>query len=246
MLPSAIILAMRRKAKVNTTQYSDADALIDLNIRKNEFWSALMATVQEPYDWQQWTSESVSLQSEYPLVDVTTTTAGTKLLNSLSIAYDSETYTDTGSIEYTKARRVDPFSLPKDWNYYVENQNILDPIYYIADNSVFIAPAPRSTEAGTNRIKLTGIRNIPDWTLSSIETAMKIPVDQQESLVYGLVVDALYAKGSDDGTINNAEARWIRRKTEAIKTMENRLEATTFMLYPNQTAAYNSNDIIFS
>jgi len=97
MLPSAIILAMRRKAKVNTTQYSDADALIDLNIRKNEFWSALMATVQEPYDWQQWTATSVSLQSEYTLVDVTTTTAGTKLLNSLSIAYDSETYTDTGS-----------------------------------------------------------------------------------------------------------------------------------------------------
>ena len=194
MLPSAIIAAMRRKANVNTSQYTDADALLDLNIRKNEFWSALMSTVQEPYDWQKWTTDSVSLQSEYNLAEVTTTTAGTKLLNSLSISYDDTIYTDTGLIQYTQARRVDPFSLEKDWDYYVENQSILDPIYYVADNSVFIAPAPRSTEAGTGRIKLTGIRNIPDWTLSSVESAMKIPVDQQECLIYGLVVDALFAK----------------------------------------------------
>lgn len=232
---------MRRKAKVTTSQYSDADALIDLNIRKNEFWSALMATVQEPYDWQKWTTDTVALQSEYTLAEVSTTTAGTKMLNSLAITYDDSTYEETGTKVYVQARRVDPFSLELDWDWYVENQPTTDPIYYVADNSVFIAPAPRSNEAGADRLKLTGIRNIPDWTASSPESAMKIPVDQQECLVYGLVVDGLFAKGVDDNVINNAEARWLRRKTEAIKTMENRLETTTFMLYPDQT---RDDDII--
>jgi len=185
---------MRRRAKVNTTQYSDVNALIDLNVRKNELWSAVCTTISEPYNWEQWTVASVDLQSEYLIPDVTTTTVGAKLLHSVSIAYDTSTYTDTGAIVYAKARRVDPSSLQEEWNFYVENQSITDPIYRLADNSIFIAPAPRTGEGGSTRIKLTGIRNISDWSASTTEANMKFPPDHQQALIYALTVDGLVNK----------------------------------------------------
>tara|TARA_R110000772_G_scaffold236250_1_gene347889 strand:- start:698 stop:838 length:141 start_codon:yes stop_codon:yes gene_type:complete len=43
--PAAIIAQMRRRVKVDTSQYSDANALIDLNTLKDEFWSALITKV---------------------------------------------------------------------------------------------------------------------------------------------------------------------------------------------------------
>ena len=46
-----------------------------------------------------------------------------------------------------KAREVNKDTLPDEWNWHVENQDKSDPIYYIADNSYWIAPAVRSSEA---------------------------------------------------------------------------------------------------
>ena len=64
-------------------------------------------------------------------------------------------------------------------------QNPYTPIYYVADNSYFIAPTP--TVVIPSGIVITGIRNIPDYTLSSTEADMIIPLDQQNLLVYGLI-----------------------------------------------------------
>jgi hypothetical protein len=50
-------------------------------------------------------------------------------------------------LKYIKAREVNRQTLEFEWNYYLENQSVDDPIYFIADNSVFIAPVPLSTTA---------------------------------------------------------------------------------------------------
>ena len=227
-----IVDQMRRIAKVDTSQYTDANALIDLNTLKDEFWSAIVTTVNEDYNWERWTTSSVALQSEYTLNTVAYNTSGTKVLKWVSINYDAKTYSETSTLTYRKAREVNPYTLDIDWDYYVENQSEEDPIYYVADNSFFVAPAPRT--AVTNGIKLTWIRKIPDYTLSTTEADMKIPVDQQNALVYGLVVHWLMNKWADAGTINDAEARWIRKRTEALKSLETRVETPTFFLYPDQ------------
>jgi hypothetical protein len=75
-----IVDQMRRIAKVDTSQYTDANALIDLNTLKDEFWSAIVTTVNEDYNWERWTTSSVALQSEYTLNTVAYNTSGTKVL----------------------------------------------------------------------------------------------------------------------------------------------------------------------
>lgn len=50
-----------------------------------------------------------------------------------------------------------------DWDYYKNNQSELNPVYYVSDNSIFIAPIPQS--AVTDGIKMTGIRKIADYEL---------------------------------------------------------------------------------
>jgi hypothetical protein len=58
---------------VDTSQYSDANALIDLNSLKNEFWSKISSR-KKKLNWQQWKSNSIALQSEYTLAEITSTT----------------------------------------------------------------------------------------------------------------------------------------------------------------------------
>lgn len=236
-----IIDQMRRIAKVDSSQYTDANALIDLNTLKDEFWSAIVTNVQERYNWEKWKTDLVALQSEYTLATVAYNTSWTKLLNSVSINYDWETYTNTWELKYIKCTLKNPDTLENDWDYYVENQSETDPIYYVADNSYFIAPAPIT--AVTNWIKLSWIRKIPDYSLTTTEADMKIPVDQQQALVYWLVVHWLMNKWTDDWTINNAESRWERKKAEAIRNLETRIENPIFLTYPD---TINDDEIIIT
>lgn len=231
--PAAIIAQMRRRCKVDTSQYPDADALIDLNTLKDDFWSALVTELPEDYNWERWTVDFTTTNTEYLMPEVSYNIAWAKVLKGIAISYDGDTYTDTSLIQYTPAREVNPNTLEHDWYYYVENQSEDDPIYFVSDNSYFIAPAFRTAWL-VDRIKLTGIRKIPDWTLTTTEANMKIPVDQQQTLVWGLMIDWYFNKWVDDNVINNAEARWERKKTEAIKTLANRVESPVFLTYPEQ------------
>ena len=63
---AAIIAQMRRRCKVDKYQYPDADALIDLNTLKDEFWSAI-CSIKRKFNWQRWKTDTVALQSEYTL-----------------------------------------------------------------------------------------------------------------------------------------------------------------------------------
>lgn len=230
--PETIIAQMRRIAKVNLAQYSDANALEDLNMLKDELWTWIVSQVQDKYNWERWSTESVALHWEYTLSEVTSTTAWTKLLNWVSISYKDTTYTNIWWLKYIQAREVNPNGLDNDWDYYSENQSEDDPIYYVADNSFFIAPIPRVSI--TNWIKLTWIRKIPDYTLTTTEAEMKLPIDVLRTLFYGLIVTWLMNKWADDWDINNAENRWIRKRNEAIKSLEVRTDKPVTFLYPDQ------------
>lgn len=235
-----IIDQMRRIAKVDSSQYTDANALIDLNTLKDEFWSAIVSTVEEDYNWEYWTANTVAFQNEYTLSQVAYNLAWTKVLKWLSINYNWETYINNWWLIYIKATQINLNSLPLDWSYYVENQSVNDPIFYIADNSCFIAPAPIT--AITNWLKLIWIRKIPDYTLSTTEEDMKISVDQQNALVYWLVVHWLLNKWAETWLVDNAEARRMRKRQEAIKTLKTRSNNVIMMTYPDDI---NNNDIIF-
>lgn len=227
MTPATIIAQMRRYVSVDTTQYSDADALIDLNTLKDEFWSYIV-TFGKKLGWDSWTTSSVANQSEYTLAAVAYNTAGTKQLSGVAINYNGETYTNTGALKYLQCREVStPNALPYEWNYYVENQSETDPIFYKADDSYFIAPAPKTVV--TNGIKLTGIRKIADYTLSTTEANMKLPVDQHQALMYGLAVFGNVNKWNDANTVALAEQRRIQKRDEAINMIKKIVEESAFL-----------------
>ena len=59
---STIISRARRFAYVNSTDYSDATALQDLNIIKDQFWAEIVTHLPEDYQWETWTATTVALQ----------------------------------------------------------------------------------------------------------------------------------------------------------------------------------------
>lgn len=226
MQPTSIIAQMRRIVKVDTSQYDDDDALIDLNTLKDEFWSTLV-WVWKKFNWEKWKTSSVALQSEYQIPEVASDTAWAKQLSWIAVCYDGETYEDTWELKYIPVKLVDKDSLEHDWDYYIENQRVESPIAYVADNSYFIAPAFRAVV--TNGIKLTGIRKIPDYTLSTTETEMKLPIDQHQTLVYGLCVFWHMNKWSEPWIVSDAEARYERKVQKAIDMTRERIEETPFI-----------------
>ncbi len=227
-----IIAQMRRIVKIDTSQYTDANALIDLNTLKDEFWTAI-TTLKRKVNWQRWKTSTIALQSEYTLAEVASDTAGTKQLSWVAINYNWKTYTETWLLKYIPADKVNPYTLPYDWSYYEENQNINNPIYFVADNSYFIAPAPRTIV--TNWIKLTWIRKIPDYTLTTTEEEMLLPIDAIQALSFWLAIFWFLNKWADDWVINSAEARRERKKKAALNWIDVRVEENAFInLLPDE------------
>lgn len=242
MLIANIEAQLRTRTWVSTSQYSQAQFLLDINEAKDEFWSAVVARLEEDSNYEIWTVDETTTNTEYVMPAVAYNTAWTKMLKWVSIAYNDNTYSDTWLLQYTKAREVGQTSLPKEWNYYVENQPQDDPIYYIADNSYFIAPSFR-TAALANRIKLTWIRKIADYTISTTEANMKIPVDFQRLLIWAVIPFALMAKRVDDNTVQKAQNDYEAKKINALQNMASRKEWPISMLYPDQQ---NEEDIIIT
>ena len=233
MIPANIITGARDIAKADTSQFSDTKALFYLNLIKDEFWTAILSNVPlEFYNWNEWKVDTtVAYQSEYTLPTMASTTAWVKIVNGVAICYDGETYPWTNELKYVKCRPVDRNDLPNDWSYYVVNQSENDPIYTISDKSVFIAPAPKT--GLVNGYKVNGVQKIADYTIGTTEAEMRIPLDQQKAMVYGLAVWAHFCKGSDDSIINNAEARWGNKQKEAISSLESRDVGTAYFKYPD-------------
>lgn len=231
---STIITRARRFAYTNSTDYPDATALQDLNIIKDQFWSEIVSRLPEDYQWESWTATTVSLQGEYSIPQPTSSSVGATMIKSVAISYTSDTYEETGLIQYTNCRLVNPATLEHEWNYYCENQDQEDPIYYVADDSVFVAPMPRASEAGANRLKLTGIRNIVDYTINTAESDMKIPLSSHEVLVMGLVWYALIDKRVPANEINQAQANYLKVKQDNLRFLAERVENPVNFTYPDK------------
>jgi hypothetical protein len=190
-----------------------------LNKVKDKFWSGIVTAVGEDFRWQQWTTNSVVGQSEYPMLEVATDRAGTKKIESVYVAYDNTLYANTSKLEYTKCTLVTRTSLEREWEWYEANQPANKPLYIIADNSIFIAPLP--TVAITNGIKLTGIRKIVDYTSDTDETGMGITSEYSSVLVQGLI-PYIYRFQGKINEANAETAEYERLETKALYDLGDR------------------------
>lgn len=214
--------------------YTEANFLEDVNEVKNKFWAKIVARLDEDRHYQEWTIDwwTIANQSEYTLATVSSSAEWTKILKWVSINYNWETYEKTWLLKYLNAREVNRQTLPYEWNYYLENQSQEDPIFFIADNSVFIAPVPTSETAWTDRLKLIWIRNITNYTINSTEAELIIPVDYHDVLMLWVIPFALMTKRAENGEIVKAQQDYINAENEALMNMSSRIEWPITMLYP--------------
>lgn len=240
MLITNIEAQLRTRTWVSTSQYSQAQFLLDINEAKDEFFSAYVAKLNNERNWDSWKVDDTTLISEYAMPEVAYDTAWAKVLSWVAVNYTWDTYTTTGLPIYIPARLVSPDSLEYEWNYYVENQSTNDPMYMIADNSYFIAPSFR-TASLSERIKLTWIRKIPDYTISTTEAGMKIPVDFQRLLIWACIPSALMAKRVDDNIVQKAQNDYESKKVTAIQNLSQRKEWPVTMELPNEI---NNDDFV--
>lgn len=224
--------------------YSVENFLEDLNKVKNRFWAKVVARLDEDRHYQEWTIDwwTIALQSEYTLASVSTSTEWTKVLKWVLLNYNWETYEKTWLLKYVKATEVNRQTLAHEWNYYLENQSEDEPIYFVADNSIFIAPVPTSTTAGAERLKLIWIRNIVDYTIDTTEDEMIIPIDEIEVLMLWVIPYALKTKRAEQWEILKAEQEYKTAEIEALQTMSARVEWPIFMNYPTT----QTDDIILN
>lgn len=215
-----------------STQYSQANFLEDINTVKDKFWSKYVSIFSDDRHYQEWTIDgwTVAFQSEYSLKEVATDVEGVKILKSLAINYNGDTYTNTGLLQYIPVREVDKDTLRHEWNYYCENQDKNDPIYFLADNSVFIAPVPLASEVWDGRLKITWVRNITDYAIDS--TNLIIPSDFHWILELWVLPFALQTKRVDNNEIQKAQNDYLQAESDALNTLWNRKEWPVFMLYP--------------
>jgi hypothetical protein len=126
------------------------------------------------------------------------------------------------------------------WSWYEQNQSQEEPIFKVVDSSVFIAPVPVGSEAGTGRLKVVGVRSIPNYTISGVDGAssstaeadMKIPLDRHVVLIHGVTEFILrYLMKSQEA--DSAMARYMKQRDEYCNQLSDRNAGPFYATYPN-------------
>ena len=177
-------------------QISAASLKSFFNIARNELGNAIIKDVNENFFYEIWKRDAIANQEngEYPYPKATQDAPGMSKCQGLFV----KGYKD--DLDYTKATEVDIKTLPKDWSWYLNNQPNAQPIYFIGDESFFVAPQFKSadlpdTPAGNNQIKLLGISKFVDLDTGAPDSAILIPDDSHHRIAIGMEPWILKARG---------------------------------------------------
>ena len=194
--------------------YTSAFFLEDAHLIAQDIWSDIIYARKGNRNWDVWKTDTVALQNEYTKPSASSTTVGMDWLESVSVAYSGNTYSETGDLQYTPCRQATEEE-KKNWVKLLQEQPKVSPLYYESDGSIFIAPDPRTTEVGTERLRLTGVRSIASggWTTATTESETKLPLFLLDTLYYGIAWKFNF--------YDMMKARNIRKlNTEASELME--------------------------
>jgi hypothetical protein len=208
------------QANFTDTTYTDQIYLDQAHIIAQDIWSDIIYVRKGNKNWDVWLADTVSLQNEYTRPTVTSTNVGADMIESVSIAYTDDTYTNTAGKVYIPCTQATQEQI-KDWNRLLEEQDRDNPIYFYSDDSIFIAPEVRTTEAGVERLKITGVRSVASgsWTTATTETDIKLPVFMFEALFYGMMWKSSEHMRREDAIIMQKYNFYETFKARQIKKM---------------------------
>lgn len=220
-----IIDRARRLWYVSSNQYSDAQALEDFNIVRKKLWKILVQRVNEDFFFDILTTDLIADQSEYNLYDDTNNIEVDKL-QEVYVKYDS------AATEHTKATLVNKDDLDRDLTWYAENQPESDPIYYVADESVFIYPKGKGVSGG---LKYHATLKLNDLVISDSEES--ILIDAPELLADGLLPYVYQSRGLLNEK-NDAKASYENSVSEYVELLSDRISTTQEVELPDNELLY--------
>lgn len=165
----------------NTTQVSDANVLQFMNIVYHDMENRIVSKVREDFFFESWKADLVVGQSEYSLPTITGSTPWLKKILSVSVKYKN-----TNDYSITLVR--EKFGSSQYSTDYLEDKiTENNPIFRIADDSIFIYPTPSEVVIGW--LSIEGIRALPDLQEAdaSVATAIKIPVNYHRTIAIGIM-----------------------------------------------------------
>lgn len=200
--------------------YTNDIYLDDCHVIAQDIWSDIIYSRYGNKSWDIWLADTVSLQDEYTRPLVTSTNVGADMIESVSIAYTNDTYDETLWKVYIPCAKATTEQI-KDWSRLLQEQDRDNPIYFYSDDSIFIAPEPRTDEIWTQRLRITGVRSIASgsWTTSTTETDIKLPIFMFEALFYGLMWKSSEHMRRDDSIITSKYNYYEQFKARQIKKM---------------------------
>lgn len=218
-----------------TAQVPSANQLIFFNIARKAVGRTIITKVDENFFFQIWQRDAVASQNngEYPYPVADDDSAG--MLKCLGVkvkGYDTETY-------HKNAKEVDIKTLQKDWEYYLEHQSKSDPIYYIADESIFIAPQFDASDlpdspSGNLQLKLYGIAKLIDLAADAVDSAILIPDDHHQVIALGMEEFIYKARGKSREAFSSKQS-FEFELSDMIMKMTNRDESLGTASIPNDT-----------
>lgn len=200
--------------------YTTTLFLEDAHIIAQDFWSDIQYMRKWDRNWDIWYADTVALQDEYTKPAPTSTSVWADWVESVSVTYESDTYTNTGGLTYIPCKKA-TIEQKKDWERLLEEQDRDQPIYFESDGSIFIAPEVRTGESGTNRLKITGVRSLASgsWTTSTSETDIKLPIFAFDVIYYGVAWKVNEFMQRDDNKIMAKYNFYVEQKRRAVMKM---------------------------
>lgn len=205
-----ILNKSRRLAYTNIWQYPNVEWLEDLNEIYQDLVTTITQEVNENYFYDIFKGDLVVWQNEYTFRTPTAGVVWMNKLKALYIKYDTD---------YKKARQISESTMEMTPEWYEINQSPENPLFRIADNSVFIYPTP--TEAVVWGIKLSATTMPKDLLINDDESAIKLHRQYHNVLVWGILPYIFQSKGMINEK-NDALATYERLKRDLVRKLTDR------------------------
>lgn len=225
---NSILELWRDQAHVNDVNYPNTRTIKYLNLVKDNFLAAISASLSEDYNWDKVYTDSVVNQEEYTIPWQEWDEV--EMIKVRNVARKH-------NWEFIQAKEVKPWSLPEHWDWYKVNQDPKRPIFFIADNSIFIAPV--FTTVITNAVEFRGIKWIENYEVGWAESTIGFPTLYHDILVQWILPYIMKSQGkNEDAAYEKRE--YIRQRNQAIKEMAERHMWPTFLTYPSDWSSDNN------
>lgn len=218
-----------KEAQVNATQL-----LGWFNLIRRDVARTIISDVNENFFFQIWTTDLVagSENGEYKFPSVTANSRAMTKLIGLSVKTASDK-------KFIKATEVDITNMGADWDNILSQQAKTSPVYFIADNSVFLAPAYKAedliTPTNNKQLKLYGIAKVEDLALNAPEADILIPSDYHPLIATGMQYHIYKSRGK----INEAKSiqnDYLNEKMAMVDKLTNRDLSSFSASTPDDTA----------